>query len=69
MDKWSKRFEQRKNVYGLWKSRCHVCHDQNVKLRYIDPKQVLPEVVADRETPGNSWGKTGTFEAELSLIG
>lgn len=42
-----------------------VCHDQNVKLRYIDPKQVLPEVVADRETPGNSWGKTGTFEAEI----
>ncbi len=42
-----------------------VCHNDKVTLKYIDPKQELPEVVSDRETPGNSWGKSGTFEAAI----
>ena len=42
-----------------------VCNGEKVTLKYIDPKQVLPEVVSSRETPANKWGKTGTFEAEL----
>lgn len=42
-----------------------ICNDLKVTLKYIDPKQILPEVVSSEETPGNKWGKTGTFEAEL----
>lgn len=42
-----------------------VCNETNVKLRYINPQQVLPEVVSSAETPINHWGASGTFEAVL----
>ncbi len=41
------------------------CLNQKVKLKYINPEQVLPEVVSSPDTPANKWGKTGTFEAKL----
>ncbi len=43
-----------------------VMHDKKIKLRYIDPAKVLPPVIADEGTPGNSFGKSGTFEAAVN---
>ncbi len=42
-----------------------IMHDNEMKVRYIDPEQVLPPVVADEETPAISFGKSGTFEAAV----
>lgn len=39
-----------------------------IKLKYIDPEQYLPPVVADETTPANEWGKTGTFEAAVDPV-
>ncbi len=42
-----------------------VMHDTKISLRYIDPSQTLPEVISSPETPGGSFGKSGTFESEF----
>lgn len=39
-----------------------------IKLKYIDPNQVLPPVIADESTPANEWGKTGTFKAVVDPV-
>ncbi len=38
-------------------------HGGKIKLKYINPEQKLPPVVADEGTPANEWGASGTFEA------
>ncbi len=38
-------------------------HNGKIKLKYINPEQNLPPVVADEGTPANEWGASGTFEA------
>ncbi|MBQ2718902.1 MAG: Gfo/Idh/MocA family oxidoreductase [Clostridia bacterium] len=38
-----------------------------VKLKYIDPEQVLPPVVSDPGTPGDSFGASGTFGAAVDV--
>ncbi len=38
----------------------------HIHVKYIDPEQVLPNVVANPETPGQSFGAAGTFVAAVS---
>lgn len=40
-------------------------HNTEATLKYINPEQVMPEVISSEETPVNQWGKTGTFEAVI----
>ena len=35
----------------------------HVHVKYIDPEQVMPPVISDPGTPGDSFGATGTFSA------
>ena len=39
--------------------------EKKVYIKYIDPKQELPEVIANPGNPPMYWGKTGTFEAKI----
>lgn len=43
------------------------CHNWHVKARYIDPESVLEPVVSSPETPGSSFGATGTFAAKEEI--
>jgi len=38
---------------------------QEVYIKYIDPKQELPNVVANPGNPPSKWGKSGTFEIKV----
>ena len=40
---------------------------KKIKVKYIDPAQVLPTVVSDPGTPGDSFGATGTFTVAVDL--
>ncbi len=53
-------------VYGSRGSA--VMRGQSIHARYIDPAQILPPVVSDEATPGNSFGSTGTFEAATEPV-
>lgn len=49
--------------YRIYGSRGSCVIENNVAhLRYIDPEQILPEVVSDPGTPVQYFGKSGTFE-------
>ena len=39
--------------------------NRNVHIKYIDPKQKLPEVVSNPGNPAMEWGKSGTFETKI----
>ena len=41
--------------------------DKQIKLRYIDPNQKLETKIAKPETPGQSFGATGTFSSEEKI--
>ena len=38
-----------------------------LKLRYINPEQVVPEIISDPGTPGASFGASGTYESEFKI--
>ncbi|MBQ8880649.1 MAG: Gfo/Idh/MocA family oxidoreductase [Oscillospiraceae bacterium] len=38
-----------------------------LKLRYINPEQEIPEIVANPGTPGASFGSSGTYESKLVI--
>ncbi len=38
-----------------------------LKVRYIDPKIVIPEIISNPGTPGATFGKTGTFQSTLEV--
>lgn len=53
--------------YAAYGSRGAVeCDGYHVHIKYIDPEQVLPPVVSSRETPGASFGASGTFESAVN---
>ena len=41
--------------------------DGSVYIKYINPKQELPEVIADRGNPPSKWGESGTFESKTEF--
>ncbi len=43
-----------------------ICENNLIKARYINPEQILPAVVSDPGTPGQSFGSSGTFEAAVT---
>ena len=44
-----------------------VYEDGKLKLRYINPAQEIPPVVADPGTPGATFGASGTFKSNLVI--
>jgi len=42
------------------------CINNHVHIKYINPVQVLPPVESSAETPGASFGSTGTFESAVN---
>ncbi len=38
-----------------------------LKVKYINPSVVIPEIIANPETPGAEFGKTGTFQSTLDI--
>ncbi len=44
-----------------------VYEDGVLKLRYINPEQVVPEIISDPGTPGASFGASGTYESEFKI--
>ncbi len=53
--------------YAAYGSRGAIeCLDNHVSIRYIDPQQVLPPVVSSKETPADSFGKSGTFHSTVA---
>ena len=38
-----------------------------LKLRYINPEQVVPEIISDPGTPGAAFGASGTYESEFQI--
>ena len=44
-----------------------VYEDGVLKLRYINPSQVVPEIISDPGTPGASFGASGTYESEFKI--
>ena len=51
-------------VYGT--KGAMVIHNSDVEVKYIDPAQKLPPVISSSDTPGASFGKSGTFEAAVN---
>ncbi len=43
-----------------------ICNNNDIMLKYINPEQVLPPVISDPGTPGDSFGSSGTFEAAVN---
>ncbi len=44
-----------------------VFEDGKIKLRYIDPAQEVPEIISSPDTPGATFGKTGTYESAFKI--
>lgn len=51
--------------YRVYGTRGAIISDGDVlRLRYIDPEQLLPDPEADPGTPGQTFGVSGTFKSE-----
>ena len=44
-----------------------VYEDGVLKLRYINPEQVVPEIISDPGTPGAAFGASGTYESGFKI--
>ncbi len=44
-----------------------IFRDNKLTVKYINPEQVIPEIVSNPETPGAVFGASGTFESELKI--
>ena len=53
------------SVYGT-RGACTYANGK-LTLHYINPEQEIPPVVANPNTPGASFGKSGTFESKLVI--
>lgn len=42
------------------------CVSGHIHAKYMDPKQVMPKVVSNPDTPGQSFGAAGTFVAKVN---
>ena len=38
-----------------------------LKIKYINPEQIIPEVVSSRETPGAAFGQSGTYQSQIAV--
>lgn len=55
-------------VYEVFGNRgAAVYEDKKLTLRYINPEQEIPEVIANPGTPGASFGSSGTYESKLVI--
>ncbi len=38
-----------------------------LKMKYINPEQIIPEVISKHETPGAAFGSTGTYQSDIVI--
>ena len=54
-----------RHYYAVGSRGAFEAHGFHVHVKYIDPEQVLPPVISDPGTPGDSFGASGTFAAAV----